>query len=297
MVPKKENKTLELNLIDNGVNFILKGIDELFDEDHVLREYSKATDISADGYKYGVLHLFSGFLLLLKERLSRHLPELIFKGKIKDVRQNISKQKTMSTVDLDEALERLEIGPKVTFTSSEIKIIRRIQEVRNQFEHYKVSVDRFALWSNLSDFLELIDTFLFKELQINIEDSPDNIELQRKIRSINFIQKRIEQQRKQEWYEEAKKRQKKFNRKRKKAIQEIEGAYYTGDADGEPYILCPDCYENTLITYGEFRGICSNSECNSINSITGCSRCDSPVPGFLEEFGLCEGCQSWLESQ
>jgi hypothetical protein len=40
---------LELNLLDNGVNFILKGIDELFDEGHVLREYSSATDVSMNG--------------------------------------------------------------------------------------------------------------------------------------------------------------------------------------------------------------------------------------------------------
>jgi hypothetical protein len=73
---------LELNFLDNGIDFILKGIDELFDEAHVLREYSTAKDITLSGYKYGLIHLFSGFLLLLKEQLSRHAPELIFKGKL-----------------------------------------------------------------------------------------------------------------------------------------------------------------------------------------------------------------------
>ena len=35
---EKEDVILELNLLDNGIDFILKGIDELFDEYHVLRD-------------------------------------------------------------------------------------------------------------------------------------------------------------------------------------------------------------------------------------------------------------------
>ena len=111
MSVEDSDSALKLNLLDNGVDFILKGIDELFDSDHVLREYSTATDITISSYKYGVLHLFSGFLLLLKERLSRHLSELIFKGKVNEVRQKISSGKTPNTIDFDEALERLEIAP------------------------------------------------------------------------------------------------------------------------------------------------------------------------------------------
>ncbi len=70
---------------DDGIDFILKGIDELFDDNLELRGtdvYTTgiATDISAHAYKYGVLHLFSGFLLLLKEKLARHLPALIYTG-------------------------------------------------------------------------------------------------------------------------------------------------------------------------------------------------------------------------
>jgi hypothetical protein len=107
MSHQEPNIKVELSLLENGLDFILKGIDELFDEEHVIREYSTTTDIDSSRYKYGVIHLFSGFLLLLKERLSRHVPELIFKGKISEVKQKIAKGRTPNTVDLDEALERL----------------------------------------------------------------------------------------------------------------------------------------------------------------------------------------------
>jgi hypothetical protein len=90
---ESSNIQLELSLLNNGLDFILKGIDELFDQDYVMREYSSAVDIGTSSYKYGVLNLFSGFLLLLKERLSRHMPELIFKGNLKDIKTKLSSGK------------------------------------------------------------------------------------------------------------------------------------------------------------------------------------------------------------
>ncbi|MHC5731209.1 MAG: hypothetical protein ACYTXY_45380, partial [Nostoc sp.] len=119
--------------------------------------------------------------MLLKERLSRHLPELIFKGRVNEVKQKMSSGKTPNTIDLDEALDRLEIGPKVIFSKDELEVIRTVQDIRNQFEHYKFSANRYHLWTNISKFLELIDRFLVNELQINIEVSSESLELQKKI--------------------------------------------------------------------------------------------------------------------
>ncbi|MGD1927823.1 MAG: hypothetical protein ACFB12_02850 [Leptolyngbyaceae cyanobacterium] len=152
MSHQEPNTKVELSLLENGLDFILKGIDELFDEEHVIREYSTAADIGSSGYKYGVIHLFSGFLLLLKERLFRHVPELIFKGKISEAKKKIATGKAPNTVGLDEALERLEFGPRVVFSEDNLNIIRSIQKTRNEFEHYKVSVNKHYLWKNVSFF-------------------------------------------------------------------------------------------------------------------------------------------------
>jgi len=297
MSDEELDTTLELNLLDNGVDFILKGIDELFDEDHVLREYSNATDITMSGYKYGVLHLFSGFLLLLKERLSRHLPELIFKGKFTEVKQKVASGKTPNTVDLDEALEKLEIAPKVTFSEDELKVIRNIQEIRNQFEHYKVSTNKHRLWANISKFLELIDNFLVKELQVNIEASSESLKLQSKIHTIDSIWKRIDEQRRQEWNQDVQIRRKKFKAKRSQVIKELERAYRSSKGAECSFTVCPDCCEETLITRGEFEGICSNPECDSVNPLTECSRCGEIMPGFSWDFGFCESCLEWMDEQ
>jgi hypothetical protein len=158
-----------LSLLENGLDFIVKGLDELFGENHELKN-AKATEVDSRNYKYGITNLFSGFLLLLKERLSRHIPELIFTGKISEIRQKLQTGKRIpNTVDLDEALERLEIGPKVVFSQDEIEVIRKIQDIRNQFEHYKVTANKYQLWAEITKFLDVIEKFLLNELGIEIE--------------------------------------------------------------------------------------------------------------------------------
>lgn len=160
---------LSLSLLENGLDFILKGMDELFGENHVLKN-AKATEVELRNYKYGITNLFSGFLLLLKERLSRHFPELIFSGKLSDIKKTLqSGKKIPTTVDLDEALERLEIGPRVIFSPDELEVIRRMQEFRNQFEHYRVVGNKYQLWAEVARFLDVIERFLMGELGIELE--------------------------------------------------------------------------------------------------------------------------------
>jgi hypothetical protein len=288
---------LELNLLDNGVDFILKGIDELFDENHVLREYSTATDITLSGYKYGVIHLFSGFLLLLKERLSRHLPELIFKGKLNDVRQKLVSGKTPNTLDLDEVLEKLEASPKVVFSKDELNVIRSIQEVRNQFEHYKVLINKYYLWQNISQFLELIDKFLVDELQINLESSSDSLELQDKIHTIHSVWERNNRKRKQEWKNNAEDRLEEFQSNREEILRELEIEEYANQGLEDSFTVCPDCDENTLIARGEYEEICSNPDCNSVSPLRKCNRCGELMSGFSWEFEFCNACMEWIDEQ
>jgi hypothetical protein len=297
MSSEETDITLELNLLDNGVDFILKGIDELFDEDHVLREYSTAIDITLNGYKYGVIHLFSGFLLLLKERLSRHLPELIFKGKLNEVKQKLSSGKTPNTIDLDEALERLEVAPKVVFSKDELDVIRNIQEIRNQFEHYRVSINKYYLWKNISKFLELIDKFLVHKLQISIETSSESLELQQKIHTIDSVWKRVDSKRRQDWKDDATSRLRKFKRNRKKILQDLETDYYINKGAEESFTTCPECDDYTLIAHGEYEGICTNPDCNSVNPLKECNRCGLLMPGFSWDFGFCDSCMEWIDRQ
>lgn len=154
---KDHNHYIQISLLNNGIDYVLKGIDEMFSPDLELRDYVGPTDTTPTSFKYGVLHLYSGFLLLLKERLRRHGDTLFYQGSMKEVREKLNdgnekKIKLLKTVDLDEALDRLEIGPRVKFDESELKTIRRMQDYRNLFEHFKVEGNKYELWSTISDF-------------------------------------------------------------------------------------------------------------------------------------------------
>ncbi|WP_445245273.1 hypothetical protein [Microcoleus sp. OTE_8_concoct_300] len=275
---ESSNIQLELSLLNNGLDFILKGIDELFDDDYVMREYSSAVDIGTSSYKYGVLNLFSGFLLLLKERLYRHMPELIFQGNLEDIRNKVSSGKTPNTVALKEALKKLKTGPGFVFSERDEKLIRDVQDMRNKFEHYTISVDKYELWSNLSKFLELIDKFLVEELDISIENSPEALELQEKIHQIDSVWERTQRERKSQFDLEIQGRIEEFNTSRDRVMQELKTESYSSNGADKFLGNCPDCYEQTMIVYyKDFIGICSNPECGSGNPLTECLRCEAEV--------------------
>lgn len=295
---ESSNIQLELSLLNNGLDFILKGIDELFDDDYVMREYSSAVDIGTSNYKYGVLNLFSGFLLLLKERLHRHMPELIFKGNLKDIKEKLKSGKVPNTVNLDEALEKLEIGTRFVFLDpKDVKLIRYMQDVRNKFEHYTISADKYELWSNLSKFLELIDKFLVEELHISLEKSPEALELQEKIHKIDSVWERTQQERRRQFDLEIHGMIEELNTSRDRVMQELRTeSYYSNGAD-KLLISCPDCNEQTMIVYEEFKGICTNPECGSGHALTECLKCEELTPGYPWQQKFCDSCSNWIDEQ
>ena len=296
-----EEHIIELSLLENGLDFIIRGIDELYElyDDIEYQYYIYPVSQPNKDYKYGVLHLFSGFLLLLKERLSHHMPELIFEGRIGEVRKKLDNGKEPNTVNLDQALERLEIGPKVIFSETDTKLIRKIQKYRNQFEHYKLSVNKFEINQIIIDFIDLIDRFLIKELRIDIASASLNInpEVRAKVQSIESVYKRMTNKRKRELMKIGEEKLKKFQVNRDKTLQEIELEAYTAYKEGDidPTIECPQCGDETLIVTGDFAGVCHNDECNSYCSIKYCDRCGNLTTGYEWEEKWCDDCHNEIQ--
>jgi hypothetical protein len=293
----ESEKIIKMNMLDNAIDFILKGIDELFTDKNELIYLSSPIDKTSACYKYGYLHLFSGYLLLLKERLNRHMPELIYKGKISDIKQKLGKNETPNTIDLDEALERLEIGPRFTFSDNELKTIRRMQAFRNQFEHYEVHADKYELWANVSDFLTLVDKFLINELQINLEYSAESFELGQKIENIDSVWQRVKKRREEDWKEEILRQLENLKISREDVLEELIMDQRSSKGEIIPFMNCPICNKETLIIHGEYAGICANPECYSVFPLTRCKRCDEITIGHPWEFHLCEACDEWWNEQ
>ena len=297
-----EEHILELSLLENGLDFIIRGIDELYElyDDIEYQQYIYPISQPQRDYKYGVLHLFSGFLLLLKERLSHHMPELVFEGKMEDVRRKLSKEKEPNTVNLDEALERLEIGPKVIFSESDNKVIRKIQKSRNRFEHYKFSANKFEINKVIIDFIDLIDRFLINELKIDIASDPlnKNPGIRAKVLSIESVYKRMTDKREHELRALGEEKLKRFQSDRESILRNLnEEAYIAYKEEGSIDITmtCPLCCEDTLIIYGEFAGVCSNEECNSYSLLKSCDRCGQITTGYEWEEKWCDNCHNEIQ--
>ena len=73
------NRVLKLTLMENGLDFIREGVEALYAEEETSAPPPRA-------HKYALLHVFSGALLVLKERLRREHESLIFKDVSRSVR-------------------------------------------------------------------------------------------------------------------------------------------------------------------------------------------------------------------
>jgi molecular chaperone GrpE (heat shock protein) len=289
-----EEQSLELSLLENGLDFILKGIDELYELND---DYEYYPEYPRKDYKYGVLHLFSGFILLLKERLSRHMPELIFQGRMDDVRRKLSNGNELNTVNLDEALERLEIGPQVTFSESDCNLIRKVQKYRNRFEHYKCSANKFEINKVVIEFISLIDNFLINELNIDINSDAVNTtpEIREKVIRIESVYNRIIKNRIDEIDKLGEEKLERFQENREDILEELDREHWREKGCIDITAYCPECDEETLIIYGEFTGVCSNEECNSYSSLKNCDRCGEMMAGYEWEHEYCENCNDEIE--
>ena len=172
-----------------------------------------------------------------------------------------------------------------------------MQDARNTFEHYKISANKYELWSNISKFWELIDNFLVNELHITIEEFPEGLKLQEKIHKIDSVWKRVDKEHRKQFDQSIKDKIEEFQISRDEVIQELDREYYYSKGADFPFTYCPDCHNETLITHGEFEGVCTNPECGSGHGLTECLRCGELTTGYPWEQKFCDYCLDWMHDQ
>lgn len=148
-----QTRTLHLNLLENGVDFVKEALETYF-----LHDTGDARAI-----KYTILNMWSGTLLLLKERLRRIKPELVF--------TNPSKASLVGakTVSFDALIVRLTANG-VSIASDAMATLRSIQNVRNSLEHYDLQVDLAQARAITGSLLCFLHTFCWTELGFFIEE-------------------------------------------------------------------------------------------------------------------------------
>ncbi len=288
-------ENITLNLLENALDFIIRGLDELYnDSDDSEYEERFIIPISQPqrDYKYGILHLYAGFILLLKEKLYRDTPSLIYtKG-----------EKTVDYKQVTDRLKKLDNSEnQVNFNDNDKSTIKNIQDYRNVFEHYKIeNVDTLKLKEVIIDFIDLINRFLNQHLEIDITSPSFDIppETRGKILSIKPIYDRMIEESKREIKALGEEKVKTFKKVRLRVLRDLKKdneIYFdrTGD-DYNIFSICPKCDEEKLIYEGEFAGVCTNKKCYEYTSLTHCDKCGSITIGYDWEETWCEYCCEYL---
>lgn len=149
MLGKKTRQTdesqagqLRLSLYENAIDSIK----------HAIEHYT-SDPLENRRYKYAVLHLSQGTTLLLKERLTREHPNLIFanvadEGKTVEIEVAVSRLEKIAKIDLDPAKE----------------VILELSRLRNRIEHYAVDISKQQADSIIGRIVPFLVSFVHNEL-------------------------------------------------------------------------------------------------------------------------------------
>lgn len=140
---------IQLNMLENGFDFILNSFD----------------DLENDELKYTAIHLYSGVLLILKERLYHIDEKLIFEKPNKFNKQSL-KNGNFQSVNYTTLLERL--SDHSASISEEFKSeLEWLRSERNKMEHFQVNVRVDALKSHIVNILVHFIPYIKTELVHN----------------------------------------------------------------------------------------------------------------------------------
>jgi hypothetical protein len=118
---------------------------------------------SAGNPKFAVLHAVTATELVLKERLARIHPSLIYRN------IDCSDFRDADTVSLSKLPQRL-LNFGVALKPKEAQIIGTFAKWRNEIAHHMPSFDRRAVNRQLPELLNFLTAFLHQELSTQLED-------------------------------------------------------------------------------------------------------------------------------
>jgi hypothetical protein len=139
---------LRLNILENAIDSIR----------HAIEHYA-SSEPETRRYKYAILHLAQGVLLLLKERLSREHPSLIYKT-VSDIGG--------VTVDLTMLLTRLSKIAEVEL-GDDVKTIHELVNTRNAIEHYSLELQQASVDSLIGRLVPFLTRFCCDELSVDFK--------------------------------------------------------------------------------------------------------------------------------
>jgi len=268
---------LQLDLLNNGIDFIRSGV-----------EYFLHDEPDPQIHKYAVLHLFSGVVLILKERIRREHPSLIFK----DVTQ-VSKPGA-KTIDFDDIIARLEACANVALADRRKKLLRKAQDIRNALEHYQFELNLQEAQSLIGKLSEFAYCFMRDELGEYLEGYVSR-EVWLRMQELREIAKRVEAEQEADWQSRAAKYANLDDDDLASLADSVEPYHPKHNPDPDEPLNCGECYETSVIvTEDGDIGVCTNPECRTVHKITYCLRCGCRM---AESGTFCENCEAYMLQQ
>jgi hypothetical protein len=267
--------TYKLNLIENGIDFIKSGIEIYFIDD--------TPDPRA--HKYAILHLFSGMLLLLKERLARIRPALVFED------ESQCGLPVAKTTSYHKTIGRLEANGVKSDPRKRI-ILDEIRDLRNAIEHYEVHLTLERTKQVISELTAFIYIFCLDELKFNVDERLSERALSRfyNLKEIGDV-----------LYEDALASANADAEADDAYFQALEDKYAAmrvdelvaftdvkrgGAEEAIQCVECPTCRETTLLLLEV--GVCTNPQCRALHRLGLCHYCQGIA--FNGAY-LCERCR------
>src|SRR5690606_29701900 len=136
-------------------------------------------------------HVFSGTLLVMKERLSRHNSQAIFTTPPK-------------TVNFDELLKRLKNDASVTLEEYDRKLLRDVQTQRNKLEHYDAKLNLNKARALIGALVDFVHRFLDEQLQEDLLRHVHGVAAH-ELSEMKGIGERLRKKQIEEWKERASK--------------------------------------------------------------------------------------------
>jgi hypothetical protein len=266
----------KLNLLNNGIDFIQSGVRFFLHDEPDLASH-----------KYAILHLFSGLILLFKERLRREHPSLIFVD-VKNVGKLDEK-----TVDFDEVINRLRYCAGVVFDEKAWNTLRDARKLRNQIEHYEPTINVRYTQKIIGDLSEVAYIFMIDKLGVHLEEYVE-AEIWERMQELRRISARIKEEEIAEW----KRRVAKYSALSDEDLEtlaDLKPYHPKHNPDPDSFLQCPECGEETMVqTEDGDIGVCTNKDCREVSAITFCFRCGERL---TDGGSICDGCDSWIERQ
>jgi hypothetical protein len=262
-------KELRQGLLENGLDFIRQGIDSVFSD------YNPPPN----AYKYGLLNVFSGTLLVLKERLRRAKPDRIFIER---------KDGTLTdkTVNFTQVLDRLKSDAGVQLAPADHALLERAQQQRNAIEHHETVLDLREAQKLVESLAEFLDGFLRDELKEALLEHVSG-DAARELSELGKISQHLHRVVYEEWWRRAKK----FKRIGKARLAEL--ADYD-PLDGDEPMECT-CGAYSVFQIENDIAVCTELDCRELHRLETCNRCGNLM--IADEVGYCDNCRAEQRAQ